>query len=664
MGIAPLLNDARRFLQLDFDLIKQHPHQMYDFAHVWIPEKSLMRERYAAVLGHTPRVLFGLSQSWEPLLHVIRHSSAVYSVAFSPDGGRLASGSDDEIVRIWNTATGELEDELEGHTDSVWSVAFSHNGQFIVSGSIDMSVRIWNTATCETTYMLTGHTSDVRSVAISRDDKFVVSGSHDRTVQIWDTATGKALRKLKGHVDIVESVAVSPDCQHIASGSLGEVWIWTMDGIIEHKLECPTHEDWVNDLAFSHDGHQILCNVHGTEWTTTGHRLSTLDTDKDYGIASIAYSPNDDEIVYGTFLGKVMIWNMERKETHTLGSHSGVVTSVAFSPDGSRIASGSEDRTVPIWDPRLRTFTEKVDLKWQGVALSRDGQWIVTTFSGHIQVWTVTETMTMTNDLSIDDVWCIALSRDNSRVVIGCRDGSIRVWNHLTNTIECQMSGHSDWVESVAFSYDGSHVVSGSDDQTVRIWDCHTGNEVALYQHSNPVTCVAFSRDGDRVAFGDKDGAVSMWNASMGQHTNLDIKSRGWVKSVAFSHDGNHVIFGLVVEVWIWNVTTNKCTKLSERIQLPDGTRVHHLGEDDFHIYDLVDEETTNNISPYLLSLSPDRDWINGEQGEHLCWISPQYRTFFKAHIAKSVMCLHSESSMVVLDLNSTQHAEHIMPSE
>ena len=243
-------------------------------------------------------------------------------------------------------ATGALEDELEGHTHWVWSVTFSHNGQFIVSGSGDMSVRIWNTATCDLTYMLTGHTSSVMSVAISRDNKFLVSGSQDRTVRIWDTATGKALHELKGHVDWVMSVAVSPDCQHIASGSRGEVWIWTMDGIIEHKLECPTHEDWVYDLAFSHDVHQILCNVHGTEWTTTGHRLSTLDTDKDHDITSIAYSPNDDEIVYGMFLGKVMICNMERKETHTLGSHSASAKSVALSPDGSRIASGSYDGTV------------------------------------------------------------------------------------------------------------------------------------------------------------------------------------------------------------------------------------------------------------------------------------------------------------------------------
>ena len=81
----------------------------------------------------------------------------------------------------------------------------------------------------------------------------------------------------------------------------------------------------------------------------------------------------------------------------------------------------------------------------------------------------------------------------------------IQVWNHLTNTTECQMSGHSDWVWSVVFSYDERHVVSGSLDKTVRIWDCPTVNEVSIYQHSNKVTCVTFSRDGGRVAIGSWD---------------------------------------------------------------------------------------------------------------------------------------------------------------
>ena len=334
---------------------------------------------------------------------MIQHTSPVHSVAFSPDGGRLASGSD-EIVRILNTVTGELEDKLEGHTKGVWSVAFSHNGLFIVSGSKDETVQIWNVATCETRYTLTEHEDAVMSVAISRDDKFVVSGSEDRTVRIWDTATGELSHVLKGHAHQVKSVVVSPDCQHIASGSLGEVWIWTKDGIIEHKLESLTnvHHD-VFDLAFSHDGCRILCNVKGTEWTITGHHLSPPGTDDDLSlghILSVAYSPNDHEIVYGMDFGEIMIWNTEIKKRRKLGIHSHGVTSISFSPDGSRFASGYNDGTVRIWDPRM--FAEEMDLGWlHHVTLSHDGQWIVTVSLDHIQVRRVTETMTKANKLRL-----------------------------------------------------------------------------------------------------------------------------------------------------------------------------------------------------------------------------------------------------------------------
>ena len=202
-------------------------------------------------------------------------------------------------------------------------------------------------------------------------------------------------------------------------------------------------------------------------------------------------------------------------------------------------------------------------------------------------------------------------------------------------------------------------------DQVLFGYGTVTGNEIALYQHSTWVTCVAFSHDSDHVAFGDDDGTVSMWNPSTGQiHNKLDIKSETWVNSIAFSHDDNHVISGSVFGVWIWNVMTNKCTKLLEQIQLPDRTRVHPLGKHDFHIYDPVDKETTNYLSPYLLSISPDRDWITGKQGEHLCWIHPQYRDFSKVHICQvnSVFALQVQHGC--FGSENTQHAERVMPSK
>ena len=631
-----------------------------------------MRERYAATLGRSPRVLFGLSQSWQPLVHVLRNAYSVTSiafsvtsVAFSPDSSRLASGSF-EIVRIWNTATGELEDELEGHTGVVESVAFSHNGRFIVTGS-DETVRIWDTATCETTYMLTGHEETVTSVAISRNDKFVLSGSIDGRVRMWDTATGGLLRELQDHGYEVNSVAVSSDCQHVASASPEELWIWTKVGVMEHKLEAPAI-DVPYDLAFSNVGCRILCNFNRTEWTTTGHHPSLPDTDDNPGdmgrTISVAYSPDDSEIVWGMENGKVKIWNKDIKKTNILGRHSQEVTSVAFSPDGSRIASGSEDGTIRIWDPRLRGTIDKEESSegLRAVALSRDGGWIVTAPRHHVQVWRVTETVAKVNDLiTEDEVCCLALSHDGTRVVIGCADGSILVWNHMTNTTECQMRGHSHWVNCVAFSYDGRHVVSGSGDETVRIWDCHTGNEGSMHQHSRTL-CIAFSRDGGRVAFGSKNGEVWIWNPSTGQ-VQSDLVSepetwaRSWIYSIAFSHDDSQVISGWISGgVWIWNLTTNESTHLSEgRIQLPDGTRAHSLGIAHFHIYDPVDQETTNDIPPYILSISQNRDWIIGEQAAHNCWIPPRYRNFTKAYVAKSIVWLRYEGGrMIVIDLKST----------
>ena len=301
---------------------------MYDFAHVWVPKKSLMLEQCAAALDQTPRVLFGLSQSWQPLVQAMQCGLYVASVAFSLDGSRLASGSY-ETVQIWNTATGELEDELEGDTDSVKSVAFSHNGRFIVSGSWDETIRIWNTATCETTFILIGHEDVVWSIAISRNDKLVVSGSNDRTVRMWETATGELLHELKCHEDGMASVAVSPDCQHVASVShTGNLWIWTKDGVIEHRFKCLDNHETPRDLAFSNDGSRILCNK--TEWTTMGHRLSPMDTDIDPDhmghTVSMACSLDGGEIVCGMADGKVMIWNRVTNKTHILGRHSDRVT--------------------------------------------------------------------------------------------------------------------------------------------------------------------------------------------------------------------------------------------------------------------------------------------------------------------------------------------------
>ena len=183
----------------------------------------------------------------------------------------------------------------------------------------------------------------------------------------------------------------------------------------------------------------------------------------------------------------------------------------------------------------------------------------------------------------------------------------------------------------------------------LQIWDCHMGNEVALYQDSSMVTCVAFSRDGSRVTIGST-GVVRVWNPSTGQVDNL-VRRCPMPHFIAFSHDDSYVISGSSNGVWIWNLTTNE-SGLSKRIQLPDGTRVHFLYNGHCHIYDPVDQETTNDIPPYLLRISSHRDCIIGTQAEHNCWIPPQYQKFDWVSVVKSIVCFgYWKGRIIVLNL-------------
>ncbi|KAG9075257.1 hypothetical protein FRC06_010189, partial [Ceratobasidium sp. 370] len=150
------------------------------------------------------------------------HANSVYSVAYSPDGAYIVSGSNDNTIRIWDARTGQIVGQpLQGHANSVYSVAYSPDGAYIVSGSCDNTIRIWDARTGQSVGQpLQGHTDLVNSVAYSPDGAYIVSGSNDNTIRIWDARTGQSVgQPLQGHASWVNSVAYSPDGAYIVSGS-------------------------------------------------------------------------------------------------------------------------------------------------------------------------------------------------------------------------------------------------------------------------------------------------------------------------------------------------------------------------------------------------------------------------------------------------------------
>jgi WD40 repeat protein len=208
----------------------------------------------------TPR-----AQGW--IMHSLileGHTNYVTSVAFSPDGQFIVSGSRDNTVRMWDTATGTERHTMHGHHDWVSSVSFSPNGQFIVSSSHDETVRVWDATTGTERHTMHGHQGTVNSVAFSPNGHSIVSGSDDKTVRVWDATTGTERHNMHGHHDWVWSVAFSPNGQSIASGSddyAVRVWDATT-GAERHIMH--GHEDTVHSVAFSPDGYSIVSRSHDT----------------------------------------------------------------------------------------------------------------------------------------------------------------------------------------------------------------------------------------------------------------------------------------------------------------------------------------------------------------------------------------------------------------
>jgi WD40 repeat protein len=289
------------------------------------------------------------------------HENKVLSVAFSPDGRFLASGSDDTIIKLWDLAT-QKHLTFEGHGEYSWSrginsVGFSPDGKFLVSGSDDKTIKLWDVNLGIEVFTFTGHEERVNAVSFSPLGKILASGSKDKTVKMWSLETGKEIYSFKGHTDDVLSVVFSPDGKLLASGAGGNDKTIKILQLAENKVKTLTgHSDWfggITSLAFSPDGKTLISGSQDKTiklWNLeASQEIKTLSGHSDH-ICAVAYSPNGQILASASKDKTVKLWSVASgEEISSVKCTDSVIYSIAFSPDGKILAAGSRDTTITLF---------------------------------------------------------------------------------------------------------------------------------------------------------------------------------------------------------------------------------------------------------------------------------------------------------------------------
>jgi serine/threonine protein kinase len=281
------------------------------------------------------------------------HTEKVSSVAFSPNGQLLVSGSYDQTLRLWYAPEGRLLHILRGHSGSVHTAAFSPDGKLLASGSDDLSVRLWRAKDGTPLALLPGHTAGVCSVSWSPDSQWLASAGYDRVVQVWQLSNGEPAYSLRGHTEAVHNVAWSPDGQTIATASADRtVRLWrAANGMLLCVLK--GHLDGVLGLAWSPDG-KIIASASADHtvrlWRARdGHLLYALRGHNDR-VTGVDFSPDGRTLISASADESVRLWNMQDGSLiHTMSGQAGSINAVTYHPDGRTFVIGGENKTVREW---------------------------------------------------------------------------------------------------------------------------------------------------------------------------------------------------------------------------------------------------------------------------------------------------------------------------
>jgi WD40 repeat protein len=499
----------------------------------------------------------------DALLRILPVGSGVIALVVLPDG-RLASGSDDNTIRLWDPAFGACERVFEGHQGSVWALAVLGDGR-LASGSRDNTIRLWDPVSGACERVFEGHQGSVWALAVLGDGR-LASGSFDNTIRLWDPASGACERVFEGHQGTVWALAVLGDGRLASGSSDNTIRLWDpATGACERVLK--GHQNWVNALAVLGDGRLASGSSDNTIrlWDPASGACERVFEEHQGSVYALAVL-GDGRLTSGSLDDTIRLWDpVTGACERVFQGHQDTVRALAVLGDG-RLASGSRDKTIRLWDPA----TSACERDFQGhqgsvyaLAVLGDGRIASGSSDKTVRLWDpASGACEQVFEEHQGLVYALAVLGDG-RLASASLEKTIRLWDPASGACERIFKGHQGSVNALAVLGDG-RLASGSDDKTIRLWDPATGACERVFKgHQYWVRTLAVLGNG-RIASGSSDKTVRLWDPASGACERVFEEPQGSVYALAVLGDGRLASGSGDNTIRLWDPATGACERVFE----------------------------------------------------------------------------------------------------